>query len=174
MPPRETLPNEKLGAAVDAASFPLLRTSLGRGGWALEPKPVMDLLAKIKHAGVPLVEYAGVKPYRGVPTGFNEAFLIDTATRDRLVAADPLSADIIKPYLRGQDVQRWSANWAGLWMIFARRGIDIQRYPRFSPIFKRSEKTWNQSPPLGSQAAPMMNGPAGSQEPTRGTKLRTQ
>ena len=129
VPPRETLPDERLGAAVEAASFPLLRTALGREGWALEPKPIMDLLAKIRRAGVPLVEYAGVKPYRGVLTGFNEAFLIDTATRDRLVTADPASAEIIKPFLRGQDVGRWSANWAGLWMIFARRGIDIQRYP---------------------------------------------
>ena len=50
-----------VGAAVNAASFPVLRTSLGREGWALEPKPVMDLLAKIKRAGVPLVEYAGAK-----------------------------------------------------------------------------------------------------------------
>ena len=66
-----------------------------------------------------------VKPYRGVLTGFNEAFLIDAATRDRLVAADPASAEIIKPYLRGQDVRRWEADWAGLWMIFARRGLDI-------------------------------------------------
>ena len=45
----------------------------------------------------------------GIKTGFNEAFLIDTATRDRLVAADPASAEIIKPYLRVQDVQRWGA-----------------------------------------------------------------
>ena len=129
VPSRETLPDERLGAAVAAASFLLLRSSLGREGWALEPEPVMDLPAKIRRAGVPLVEYAGVKPYRGVLTGFNEAFLIDTPTRDRLVAADPASEEIIKPYLRGQDVQRWSAEWAGLWMIFARRGVDIQRYP---------------------------------------------
>ena len=47
VPPRETLPDERLGAAVHAASFPLLRASLGREGWALEPKPVMDLLAKV-------------------------------------------------------------------------------------------------------------------------------
>ena len=129
VPPRETLPDERLGTVVAAASFPLIRTALGREGWTLEPKPVMDLLAKIRRVGVPLAEYAGVKPYRGVLTGCNEAFLIDTPTRDRLVAADPASAEIIKPYLRGQDVQRWKAEWAGLWMIFARRGIDIQRYP---------------------------------------------
>lgn len=124
VPPRETLPDERLGAAVDAASFPLLRTSLGREGWALEPRPVMDLLAKIRRAGVPLVEYAGVKPMYGVKTGFNEAFLIDTPTRDRLVAADPASAEIIKPYLRGQDVQRWSAQDSGLHMILLKSSSD--------------------------------------------------
>ena len=32
-------------------------------------------------------------------------------------------------YLRGQDIDRWSAEWAGLWIIFARRGINIDRYP---------------------------------------------
>ena len=129
VPPRETQPDERLGGAVEAASFPLARAALSREGWMLEPKPVMDLLAKIRSAGVPLAEYAGVKPLYGIKTGFNEAFLIDTPTRDRLVAADPASAEIIKPYLRGQDVQRWSAPSSGLHMIFARRGIDISRHP---------------------------------------------
>ncbi len=124
VPPRETLPDERLGAAVTAASFPLPRTALGREGWTLEPKPVMDLLAKIKRAGVSLVEYAGVKPLYGIKTGFNEAFLIDTPTRDRLVAADPASAEIIKPYLRGQDIQRWSAPDSGLHMILLKSSSD--------------------------------------------------
>ena len=154
VPPRETLPDEQLGAAVDAASFPLLRTSLGREGWALEPKPVMDLLAKIRRAGVPLVEYAGVKPYRGVLTGFNEAFLIDTATRDRLVAADPASAEIVKPYLRGQDIQRWTADWAGLWMIFARRGLDIRRYPAVLAHLQTFRKSLEPKPPTWKPSSP--------------------
>ena len=68
---------------------------------------------KIRRAGVPLEEYAGTKPYRGVLTGCNEAFLIDTPTRDALVAADPKCAEIIKPYLRGQDIERWYAPWQG-------------------------------------------------------------
>jgi hypothetical protein len=55
--------------------------------------------------------------------------LIDTPTKERLVREDPRSAAIIKPYLRGQDIKRWSPEWDGLWMIFARRGIDIEAYP---------------------------------------------
>jgi hypothetical protein len=126
---RERLRPEALVAQVKADAYDVDRATLGPEAWMLEPPDVRALLDKIRRNGVPLAEYAGVKPYRGVLTGFNEAFLIDTPTRDRLVAADPASAEIIKPYLRGQDIKRWAPDWAGLWMIFTRRGIDIQRYP---------------------------------------------
>jgi hypothetical protein len=55
--------------------------------------------------------------------------LIDTKTRDALIAADPKAENIIKPYVRGQDFVRWRAPWNGTWMIFARRGIAIDDYP---------------------------------------------
>jgi hypothetical protein len=127
--PRDAVPEKGLSNAVAAATFSLPRVSLTKESWILEPKPVMDLLEKIRRNGVPLAEYAGVKPYRGVLTGLNEAFLIDTATRDQLVSEHPACAAIIKPYLRGQDIERWYAPWTGLWMIFTRRGIEIERYP---------------------------------------------
>lgn len=127
--PRDEVPRKGLEAAVEAATFPLPRQSFTREAWVLEPKPVMDLLDKIRRNGVPLAEYAGVKPLYGIKTGLNEAFLIDSAKRDELVRADPKSAEIIKPYLRGQDIERWYSHWDGLWMIFARRGIDIDNYP---------------------------------------------
>ncbi|MGH3090333.1 MAG: Eco57I restriction-modification methylase domain-containing protein [Rubrobacteraceae bacterium] len=92
--------------------------------WSLETSDVDDLMAKLRNVGVPLVEFAGVRPYRGVLTGLNEAFLIDTATRERLVREDPKSAGIIKPYLRGQDIKRWSPEWRGLWMIVMKSSGD--------------------------------------------------
>ena len=57
------------------------------------------------------------RPLFGIKTGLNEAFLIDTPTRQALIAADPQSSEIIRPYIRGQDIERWHAAWAGLWMI---------------------------------------------------------
>ncbi len=124
VPPRETAPDDKLPAAVEAASFPLPRAMFTSGGWTLEPKPVMDLLEKVRTAGAPLIDYAGVAPLYGVKTGFNEAYLIDTAERDRLVAADPATAEIIKPYLRGQDIERWSAPASALHMILLKSSAD--------------------------------------------------
>ena len=69
--------------------------------------------------------------FRGVTTGCNEAFIIDQAKRDELVAADPKSVKIIKPVLRGRDIQRYQAKWAGLWLIctFPALSLDINQYP---------------------------------------------
>jgi hypothetical protein len=66
-----------------------------------------------------------VRPLYGIKTGFNDAFVINATTRDRLVAADPASADIIKPYLRGQDVQRWGAPDSGQHMILLKSSSDF-------------------------------------------------
>ncbi|MDH6106128.1 Eco57I restriction-modification methylase domain-containing protein [Anabaenopsis tanganyikae CS-531] len=97
--------------------------------WSLEPPAVEELMGKIQRVGVPLKEFAGVKPCYGIKTGFNEAFLIDEATKKKLVQADPKSAEIIQPYLRGQDIKRWVPKWENLWMIFAHKDIDIEEYP---------------------------------------------
>jgi hypothetical protein len=150
--PRDEVPEIGLGPAVVKAGYKVARATFGRESWTLEPPAVMALLDKLKTNGVPLVEYAGVKPFRGVLTGLNEAFLIDTAKRDQLVAADPNCAEIIKPYLRGQDVDRWQASWEGLWMIFARRGIDIDHY---RPVLRHLEGYRKQLEPKPSGWAPV-------------------
>lgn len=127
--PRELLRIDDLTEQIRVEGIELPRGRLTAEPWNLEASGVSDLLAKIQNAGVALKDFAGVKPFRGIVTGFNDAFLIDGATRNSLIAEDPRSGDIIRPYLRGQDVDRWVPQWAGLWMIFARRGIDIDQYP---------------------------------------------
>lgn len=127
--PRDDVPRSGLAEVVQRDGYRARRGQLTPEPWTLEPPDVAALMAKIKANGVPLVEYAGVKPLYGVKTGLNDAFLIDTQTRERLIHEDPRAVEIIKPYLRGQDVERWTPNWAGLWMIFTRRGLVIENYP---------------------------------------------
>ena len=69
--------------------------------------------------------------YRGILTGYNNAFIVNQATRDALVADDPRSSEILKPVLRGRDIARYRANWAGRWLIatFPSLGLDIDEYP---------------------------------------------
>lgn len=127
--PRDELDVSDLWAQVHRRGFPIARKRLGSGGWRLEPEGATDLMKKIERVGVPLHAFVGHGSKYGIKTGCNEAFLLDTATRDRLIREDPASAEIIRPYLRGRDVSRWLPTWAGEWMIFATRGIEIDRYP---------------------------------------------
>ena len=73
----------------------------------------------------------GYAIYRGITTGFNDAFIIDNQTKDALIAEDPKSVEVIKPVLRGRDIQRYQAHWKGLWLIAAFPALDlnIDNYP---------------------------------------------
>lgn len=110
-------------------AFKMPQAALLVSGWQLELKGKRDLLAQLRGAGRPLIEWCDGRFYRGILTGLNEAFVIDTATRAELIDADPNSVEIIKPFLRGRDVKRWAPRWADQWLIFTRRGLDIDKYP---------------------------------------------
>lgn len=87
------------------------------------------LKQKLLRMGIPLSKYVNGKMYRGVVTGLNKAFVIDQLSYDQLIVEDPRNAEIIKPMLRGRNLGRYTAYSAGQWLIFARRGINIGRYP---------------------------------------------
>lgn len=112
-----------------AERFSVPQCELKPGGWQLEPPRKRKLLERLRKAGQPLGEYCKGRFYYGIKTGLNEAFVIDREQRDALVAQDPKSAEIIKPFLRGRDVKRWNVESQDLWLIFTRRGVDINDYP---------------------------------------------
>jgi adenine-specific DNA-methyltransferase len=87
-------------------------------GWRIENRTVLGLLEKIKKGGVALEEYVGGKIYRGITTGYNEAFIIDEATKKRLIKEDKKSAEVIKPFLRGRDIKRYAIEDPGLSIIY--------------------------------------------------------
>jgi hypothetical protein len=110
-------------------SFEIPQQSLDKSGWRLEGVAKRNLLDKLRAAGMPLGEYCKGRFYYGIKTGLNDAFVVDRATCDRLIAEHPSSAEILKPFLRGRDVKRWRVEPKDLWLIFTRRGIDIKKFP---------------------------------------------
>jgi hypothetical protein len=126
--PRDLVRMDVLGTQVAEAAFSLPRVALGREAWVLEPPDVRALLQRLRDAGGSLREYAGVAPLYGVKTGLNEAFFVDAPTRERLGAQDPRSAELLKPLLRGQDTDRWTADWAELWLPLLQSSGD-HRWP---------------------------------------------
>ncbi len=102
---------------------------LKKDGWVLEDPALVRLFERLMNQGTPLGEFVKGRIYRGVTTGLNEAFVINEAKRQELIEEDPRSAELIKPWLRGRDIGRWKPDWAGLYVIFTRRGVDIDEYP---------------------------------------------
>ena len=78
---------------------------------------VLNLVEKLRKSGKPLGEYVNGRFYRGILTGLNEAFVVDHATRDRLIAQHPSSAEVLKAFLRGRDVKRWRVDFADQYLI---------------------------------------------------------
>ena len=126
--PREQLEGLNLAQFVEREGYEIPRSRLSEAAWSLENPQVDALMQKIRSVGVPLVDFAGTKPYYGIKTGFNKAFLINNQTRQKLIAEDPKCSEIIKPCLRGRDICRWNSVHKDDWLIFTRRGIDIQSY----------------------------------------------
>jgi type II restriction/modification system DNA methylase subunit YeeA len=114
----------------------MLQEKLSNNGWTLGDDKVLGLKEKIEKVGKPLKEW-DVKIYFGIKTGYNDAFIIDTKTRNRILAnckdeeKRRRTEEIIKPVLRGRDIERYRYKWAGLWVIctFPSKKIDIEQYP---------------------------------------------
>lgn len=92
-----------------AERFAVPQGELKRDGWQLEPPLRRQLLARLRKSGTSLRQFVGKRIYRGITTGFNDAFVMDLEEYERLIKFDPKSKEIVKPYIRGKDVFRWAA-----------------------------------------------------------------
>ncbi len=129
-----------IASVIEARGQPILQKELTPDGWRLASPAVLKLLAKLKAKGTPLGEYVKGRGYWGIKTGLNEAFVIDRATRDRLISEHKSSSEILKPFLRGRDVKRWCVDSQDMWLIFTRRGINIEEYPAVKHYLSQFKK----------------------------------
>ncbi|HQO01540.1 MAG TPA: TaqI-like C-terminal specificity domain-containing protein, partial [Spirochaetota bacterium] len=120
--PIKTLNFDTLENEIDRVGEVLSENALGADNWTLASEESVGIIEKMKQAGVPLGEYVGGKIFYGIKTGLNEAFVIDESTKDRLIAEDPKSAEIIKLFLGGRDIKRYAPLEAGKYLILIPRG----------------------------------------------------
>jgi hypothetical protein len=108
---------DRIAQIVPERGQQILQRELKPDGWQLESPAVFRLLEKLRGAGKPLGEYVNQRFYRGILTGLNEAFVVDRATRDRLILEHASSAELLKPFLRGRDVKRWCVEFEERYLI---------------------------------------------------------
>ena len=96
--------------------------------WVILSPIEQSIKRKIEAVGTPLKDW-DIQINYGIKTGYNDAFIIDTAKRDEILAncqsedERERTAELIRPILRGRDIKRYGYNWANLWLINTHNGI---------------------------------------------------
>ncbi|EAK7995684.1 class I SAM-dependent DNA methyltransferase [Campylobacter coli] len=128
------------------------QNSLSKESFAFNDESTNALKTKIEKLGTPLKDWHGLNIYRGILTGYNEAFIITTEKRNEILAKckdedeKERTAKLIRKMLRGRDIKRYSYEWAGLWVINTHNGykskngekveaINIDHYPSLKKHF---------------------------------------
>ena len=114
---------------INASSFEFPADNFGASEWSIRNKLHDSVLQKMQ-VGTPLKDMPITINY-GIKTGFNDAFFIDGKTREKLIAEDPKSEELIKPLLRGRDISAWQTEVSDQYLIgtFPSLKLNIDDYP---------------------------------------------
>jgi len=113
-----------------AEAFEMPQAELTDGAdWQFIPRSSGEILARLRASPLTVRDFAVDTVYRGITTGYNDAFEINEADRLELIREDESSRELIKPLLKGKDLRRWTTPDVTRWIIFARRGTRIEDYP---------------------------------------------
>lgn len=116
---------EKLNDTFKEKAAVLIQGQLTAQSWQLEDGRLNALRQKIMGQHPTLKEVYG-SPFYGIKTGLNEAFVIDAATRERLISEDPRSDEIIKPFLRGENLKKWRIESKNEYILLIKSGSTLR------------------------------------------------
>ena len=143
----ETLQFSSLKEYIRNNSFLLNQAELNEKEWNIQRKEANEFLKKLRLSGIPLEKYVDNKICRGILTGLNEAFIIDEKTRKELVGTDPKNAELIKPFLTGSEMKRYTIRSKKNYILLTKIGVEIKKYPsiyaHLSNFKEALEKRWD-------------------------------
>lgn len=111
-----------LSEEVSAVGAHLNGRAIQGGNWTLTSSQEQTILGKMHNVGISLSEYVDGKIFFGIKTGYNEAFVIDHSIRDRLIANDAKSLELIKAFAVGDDVRKYHINFQERYLILIPKG----------------------------------------------------
>ena len=108
---------------------------MGSESWVILENGSQKLKDKIKETGVPL-NRLNVNIYRGILTGYNDAFIISSEKRNNILSKcnsydeKKRTEKLIQPVLRGRDIRKFDLKYANLYLIatLPSRCYDIEKY----------------------------------------------
>jgi hypothetical protein len=138
---------DEFRAHLSGGAITMAQADLSPDAWRIEGRSELSLLERIRAAGRPLGDYVGTHLYRGITTGLNEAFVVDHTTRDRLIAEHISSNQLLKPFLRGRDVERWRVNFGEQYLLFVPWHFPLHNDPSIVGASKKAERAFEEGFP---------------------------
>ncbi|TRV43171.1 MAG: restriction endonuclease [Microcystis panniformis Mp_MB_F_20051200_S9] len=135
---------------INDLSYYVCENSLSVEGWSLAKNQIAKIINKLNKDNISLAQYIQLQIFYGIKTGCNEAFFIDQYTRSKLIESDPKSAEIIKPLVVGDDIRKYEINYQEIFLIFTRRGININEYPSIKKHLEKFKNKLEPKPELHS------------------------
>ncbi len=120
---------DNLAEVAAKESYEIPSSRVTAESWSIRSNAEIAVFEKICSQGDMLGDVVEGNFFRGVVTGMNEAFVISEEVRQKLMAADKRSAELIKPWTTGEDIRRWHITRSDQWLLFVRRGTNIDNYP---------------------------------------------
>jgi hypothetical protein len=106
-------------------------TELDENGWVISTEVDMLVKLSMEQTGRPIKEW-DLNIYIGILNGYNDAFLINSELKNKIIRKNPSSESIIHPILRGRDLKKYSYKWDDLWLINPHNGIQKQGIERIN------------------------------------------
>ena len=103
--------------------------------WTLASSNEIRIFEKMLNRGTFLKNYKNALMYYGIKTGLNEAFVIDSVQKDKIISRNPRSAELIKPYILGDDIRKYHINFCDRFLILIPKGWTDQHT-------RGSKNTW--------------------------------
>jgi len=121
--------------------------SLEGNNWNFSTDVEHAILEKINTNSISLDQYVNGQFFRGIVTGFNQAFIIDNKTKDDLIAQDPKNSSIIKPFIIGDDIRRYQPLPQDKYVIFIPWHFPLQYDTSIKGASKEAETAFKEQYP---------------------------
>jgi hypothetical protein len=149
--PIKRLDFQSLEKEVETIGELLDERSLSGDNWTLANNREVAIFEKMRRIGIPLGEYAKGNIYYGIKTGLNEAFVIDQATRNRIIREDKKSFEIIKSFVVGDDIRKYHVNFKETYLILIPKGWTRSKMQKGGNAWEWFQ---NNYPPVAAHLSP--------------------
>jgi hypothetical protein len=118
--------------------------------WLLEDPLKLKIKTKIELRSDKILDYSNIKIFRGITTGFNDAFIINKSTRNELIKKDTKNKSVIKTLLHGRDIKRWDYVYNGKFMLYIPWEFPIDNYQEIKNYLLKFEGNLKKRPEVQS------------------------